>query len=230
MTRFQTTRWSLIEAAGGGRAESRPALEALCRAYRPPVLAYVRGTGIAHGDAEDLTQEFFVHFLEHDVYRRAGRGRGRFRVLLLASLRNFLIDRHARAMAAKRGGGRHAEALDPATLVDPGEGPERAFSRLWLQAVLDQALDRLQGEWSRAGKQERYALLAPLLLEHGDGAGLQEAAARTGERPNTLAVQCWRMRRRLRQLVRLELMRTVSNRETLEQELAELRGTLDPAS
>lgn len=229
MTRFQTTRWSLIEAAGGGRAEARPALEALCRDYRPPVLAYVRGSGFARGDAEDLAQEFFVHFLEHDICRQADRGRGRFRVLVLAALRNFLIDRHARATAHKRGAGRPSAALDPDDLADADGGPERAFSRLWLQAVLDQAMQRLAGEWTRAGKHERFALLLPLLLEPGDGEGLHEAAARTGERANTLSVQCWRMRRRLRQLVRLELMRTVSSREDLELELADLRGVLDQA-
>jgi DNA-directed RNA polymerase specialized sigma24 family protein len=61
MSRFQTTRWSLIVAAGGTPELARPALEQLCRIYRPPVLAYIRRSG--HADAEDLAQAFFLRFL-----------------------------------------------------------------------------------------------------------------------------------------------------------------------
>lgn len=227
MDRFQTTRWSLIEAARGDPADARPALEALCQAYRPPVLAYVRRSGYSFSDAEDLTQEFFVKFLERGWHADADPRAGRFRALLQASLRNFLIDQHARATAGKRGGGREAVAIDPEALADHGETPERAFMRLWLQTVLERAHARLQQEWVRAGKPARFRQLAPLLLEQGDGEALRQLAAETGERANTLSVQCSRMRQRLRQLVRLELLRTVSNREALEQELAELRGALD---
>jgi hypothetical protein len=42
MARFNTTRWSLIADACGDPVQARPALESLCRDYRPPVLAYVR--------------------------------------------------------------------------------------------------------------------------------------------------------------------------------------------
>src|ERR1700741_4385482 len=63
MTRFATTRWSLILDARHADT-SRGALEEICRAYRAPVLAYVRRHGYSRADAEDLTQEFFAHFLE----------------------------------------------------------------------------------------------------------------------------------------------------------------------
>jgi RNA polymerase sigma-70 factor (ECF subfamily) len=49
-------------------------------------------------------------------------------------------------------------------------------------------------------------------------------------RPNTLAVQVHRIRQRLRQLVRLELLQTVGSREALEQELAELRDLVPDAT
>jgi RNA polymerase sigma-70 factor (ECF subfamily) len=47
------------------------------------------------------------------------------------------------------------------------------------------------------------------------------------QRSNTVAVQTHRMRQRLRQLVRLELLQTVEGSEDLEKELDELRGVLD---
>ncbi len=82
MGQFQTTRWSLIAtAARESPSLAREALEQLCRAYRPPVVAYLRRDGHAPADAEDLAQAFFVRFIERGWYRDADPERGRFRSL-----------------------------------------------------------------------------------------------------------------------------------------------------
>ena len=81
MSKFQTTRWSLIVAARDSPAQARGALEQLCRAYRPPVFAFVRRSGYAAPEAEDLTQAFFLRFLERGWYADADPGRGRFRTV-----------------------------------------------------------------------------------------------------------------------------------------------------
>lgn len=229
MTRFETTRWSLIAAARDDPAQARGALEQLCRAYRPPVLAYIRRAGCPAGDAEDLTQAFFLHFLEHGWYGQADPARGRFRSLLLAALGNFLRDQHARAVALKRGG---AAQRSDATLdgLAGTDSPEQAFTREWLATVLGHAMQRLREEWVQAGKLAQFERLSPLLLEHADSAELKRLAGAQGMRSNTLAVQSHRMRQRLRQLVRLELLQTVGSREALEAELAELRMALDASA
>lgn len=224
MNHFQTTRWSLIQTACHDPARARPALEQLCRAYRPPVLAYVRRHGHGQAEAEDLTQEFFARFLERGWYASADPARGRFRALLLTALRRFLSDQHAREMAEKRGGGLRAGDEDVAAIADDGESPEQAFTRIWVGTVLGHAVARLQAEWTGADKQAQFEQLAPLLVEGDDGEGLRALAAASGIRSNTLAVRLHRMRRRLRQLVRLELVHTVGSREALEEELSELRG------
>lgn len=230
MARFETTRWSLIAAARDDPAKARPALEQLCRAYRPPVLAYIRHSGCPPGDAEDLTQAFFVHFLERGWYVQADPARGRFRSLLLASLRNFLHDQHAQAVALKRGGATpHSETtLDD--LASDSDTPEQVFTRAWLATVLTHAVRRMEEEWTQAGKQAEFERLTPLLLERADAAEVKALACAQGVRSNTLAVQSHRMRRRLRQLVRLELLQTVGSREALEAELAELRLALDTSA
>jgi RNA polymerase sigma-70 factor (ECF subfamily) len=230
MTHFQTTRWSLIQTARNDPAHARPALEQLCRAYRPPVLAYVRRHGHGPAEAEDLTQEFFARFLERGWYASADPARGRFRALLLTALRRFLCDQRARALAEKRGGGVRVDDDDVAAIADDGESPEQAFTRVWVGTVLGHAIARLQSEWVAAGKLEQFEQLAPLLVEGDDGDGLRTLAAGSGLRGNTLAVRLHRMRQRLRQLVRLELVHTVGSREALEQELADLRGLARPAS
>lgn len=230
MSRFHTTRWSLIaEAAVDAPLRRRPALEQLCCAYRPPVLAYIRRSGHGRSDAEDLTQAFFLRFLERGWFADADPQRGRFRNLLLVSLRRFLADERARACALKRGGGRLADAEALEQLPSDSETPEQAFDRAWLGTVLARAMARLQEEWRASGRQARFDQLAPLLAG-ADGNALRELAESVGARGNTLAVQLHRMRGRLRQLVRLELMRTVASPESLEAELAELRCVLESAA
>ena len=114
-------------------------------------------------------------------------------------------------------------------LADDGKSPDEAFTRVWLATVIEHEMSRLQAEWERNGKREQFERLAPLLTEPGDSSELQALAASTGIRSNTLAVQAHRMRQRLRQLVRLELLQTVGDHEALEQELAELRGAMPEA-
>ena len=74
---FAPTQWSLVrEAAGTGGA----ALESLCRAYWPPVYAFIRREGHAAHDAEDLTQEFFHRLLTAESFADATPLKGRFRL------------------------------------------------------------------------------------------------------------------------------------------------------
>lgn len=227
MSRFQTTRWSLIaHAAEPADGVARPALEQLCRSYRPPVLAYIRHCGYAPADAEDLAQSFFLRFLERAWYLDADPRRGRFRNLLLTSLRHFLGDAQAHGHRHKRGGQLRLAVLDPDTLAAADDSPEQAFDRAWLATIMTRASSRLQQEWQLAGKRAQFERLAPLLADSRNHHELHQLAASLGVRSNTLAVQLHRMRARLRQLVRLELLQTVDSREALETELAELRGTL----
>ena len=230
MSRFQTTRWSLIAAARDHPSQARSALEQLCRAYRPPVLAFVRHSGYATADADDLTQAFFLRFIERGWYGEADRERGRFRSLLLTALRRFLLDQRDAEHAAKRDVA-CTVALDDLTQAPSahGESPEQAFTRVWMGTVIGNAYAKLQAEWERAGKREQFIQLAALLGERADSTELHALAARLELRPNTLAVQTHRMRQRLRQLVRLELMQTVGSSAALEEELAELRSALPDA-
>ena len=230
MSRFQTARWSLLASATDTPAHARPALEYLCRAYRPPVVAYIRHCGHAPADAEDLAQAFFLRFLERAWYAVADPQRGRFRNLLLTSLRHFLADERDRVAALKRGGDMSSDAVGLEHLVDQGATPDEAFDRAWLGTVLAHAMSRLQREWQLAGKQAQFDQLAALLVQGPDPRELKQLAEMVGLRSNTLAVQVHRMRARLRQLVRLELLQTVDSRESLETELAELRDVLESSA
>ncbi len=104
---FAATQWSVILAAGRSKIDaesSRAALAQLCQSYWPPLYAYVRARGYSIHDAQDLTQGFFAYLIEHKIYTRTDRQKGKFRSFLLASFMNFLSDAHDREQTLKRGG------------------------------------------------------------------------------------------------------------------------------
>lgn len=207
MSGFEATRWDIVRGAGSRSESGRAALESLCRAYRSPVLAYVRSRGYSGADAEDLTQAFFAHFLESGWYVGADPRHGRFRALLLTVLRRFLSDAHSATQALKRGGGCRIESTDfdtAAAGVDEST-PEREFERAWARMVLNTAFRRLRAEARHAGKLSLFDALGDFLVERPDRSDYAIVAATLGLKPNTLAVAVRRMRLRLHELVEEEL-------------------------
>ena len=227
MSGFATTRWSLILLARNDGASGRGALDQLCRSYREPVAAYIRHRGANFSEVEDLVQAFFLHFLERDLHARADPLRGSFRPFLLTALRNFLRSEAASAAATKRGsalmlsGEQRLESI-----ASEDDGPERAFDRAWALAVLRRAMDALHEECGRAGKQTLFATLQPCLVEPPDAGDYARLGATLGMTPNTVAVAVKRLRLRLRERIRDELSQTVADAQSLDSELALLRGVL----
>lgn len=225
---FRTTSWSLVLSARGEGAAARSALEGLCVAYRPAVLAYVRLRGYGPHDAEDLTQGFFAGLIENEIHAAADPSRGRFRAFLLTVLKRFLINADASAARAKRGGGAAPLSLDAANIPESSapndEDPEHAFELAWAVAVIDRALERLRTEAEVAGKLALFERLQEFLLEPPEEADYEAAAVALGMRRNTLAVAVHRLRHRLRALVCVELAETVADPEDVDTELDALRA------
>lgn len=227
MSLFDTTRWSLVVNASADAPHAREALEALCRSYRPPVIAYVRSRGYPADVAEDLVQAFFLRFIEKDWYAAADPERGRFRAYLLTMLKRHLGACASEAHALKRGGDVRFEPLEDecgAAVAD--ETPERSFERVWAVTVLGRALNRLRSEADAAGKRPLFDALREFLVESPDEADYMRAAAKLGLRRNTLAVAVHRLRHRLRELIQDELADTTSAQTDLETELSDLRDAL----
>lgn len=231
MTRFDSTQWSMVLRARGEATDARQALEALCRSYRPPVLAYIRGRGYSADAAEDLAQTFFERFLKDAYHVSADPERGRFRAFLLTALKRFLINSDAEAHALKRGSAMRFDPLGENShaggeaLAATGN-PEREFERSWALAVLDAAMRKLREESEKSGKAALFDQLREFLTERPDEEDYARAAAALNMRRNTLAVAVHRLRHRLRELVRAELAQTTAAHEDLESELRDLRASM----
>lgn len=237
MTRFDATRWSLIAVASGETAESRVALDELCRLYRPAVLAFIRAHGYPKPDAEDLTQDFFARFLEKRLYATADRQRGRFRVWLRKVLQHFLANAKDFAQAQRRAPGTQLGGDELEHIPADGEArPDRVFERAWALVILRHATTRLAEEHARAGKQELFDRLSGFLLDHPESTDYDRLCAELGIRRNTLAVTLHRLRQRLDQLIVEVVADTVSQESELDAEFAVLephlgaRGVRRPAA
>src|SRR5687767_8777884 len=164
---FAATHWSVVLAAKNGESpDATQAMEKLCRAYWPPLYAYIRRDGHNATEAEDLTQEFFSRLLARDYLQHLSHQEGKFRSFLLAYLKNFLSEQRRKFGAQKRGGGCVFVSLDePAGedgyLVEPVDEltPDQVFERRWAQTVLQTALDRLREEYVARGQAALFERL-----------------------------------------------------------------------
>jgi RNA polymerase sigma-70 factor (ECF subfamily) len=227
---FPTTHWSLLaKATSGGDPEARRALEELCRRYWTPVNQFVQFRGYRGAEAEDLTQEFFLHVCLHSTFSRADRMRGRFRSVLLGALGKFLANETERARAQKRGGGvaeLRLDDMDDTTAPSaPAEGLDR-FDREWATTVLANAMERVRAEFADGGRVEVFGVLKDFLPGAVAPPSYEEAAQRIGSSVPAFKSEVHRLRLRFRAIIREEVAATVSAPHEIEQELAHLQSVL----
>jgi RNA polymerase sigma-70 factor (ECF subfamily) len=225
----QTTRWSLVRNAARSDAAGRLALEELCRAYRPAVVAYLRRSGHDRDAAEEHAQGFFLHLLERDLPARADPARGRFRVFLRTALHNHLAHVRERDAAQRRqapGGLLGEERLEHVGGAGTHDDPERAFDLVWAVTVLQRGVDRLRSTCAERGQAAEFEALLPALTEGLEAGELQPLADRLGLRPNAVSARLHRLRVALRAAVREELAHTVEDAAGIDAELGHLRGLL----
>ena len=228
----------MILAAGRSQASpeaARAALAQLCQIYWAPLYTFVRSRGHAMHDAQDLTQSFFAYLIEHKIYARADRQKGKFRTFLLASLKNFLGHAYDREQTLKRGGSLDFLPLDDARAeaaeslfqthfvsAEPA-GEERVFERSWAEALVGAGLERLAAGQKAEGKEKLFGKLRIFLAGSADPLPTyDDLAVRLSLPASTLRSQVSRLRARYREFLRAEVRRTVDTDAEVDGELHEL--------
>ena len=228
---FVTTHWSVVLLAGqeGKVPEAREAFARVYLDYWYPLYAYVRRRGYAPSNAEDVTQDFFVHLMEKKSLQGLEQVGGRFRSFLLRSLDNFLANDWDRRHAQKRGDGKEMLSLN----VDDGEAkyslgapdrdtPESLFERQWVITLLAKVLETLRKDCERSGKAQLFEDLRLHLQGDRQGAPYAEIAARHSLSEGAVKVTVHRLRQRYGELLREEIARTVSSPAEVDDELRHL--------
>jgi DNA-directed RNA polymerase specialized sigma24 family protein len=230
---FVTTQWGLvITASAESTTEARRAFEELYRTYCSPIYAFIRRKGYTRQDAQDLTQDFFVHLVEKATLSRADQQRGRFRNFLLGTLNHFLAHAEERAHARKRGGNCQFVHLDDDAaencyqLAAPeGMTAEKIFEARWVATLIEAALSRLRSEFQSQGEDRLFNALQPFLVGE-EKASYQQVADTFSLTLGALKTKIHRMRARYRALVRGEVARTVATPDQVDEELRCLRMAL----
>lgn len=222
---------AVSESTDSGRQK---ALGELLETYWLPVYAFIRRSGYDADRAHDLTQGFFVTVLERGIIERADRERGRFRTYLLVAVKGFLKNELRHANAMKRGGGSMSISIDASKAeerlaIEPSVDipPDREFERQWAMTVLRQALHQLEAEFVRRDRAELFVATKHLLTGEDNDESYRELSETLGMSENALKVSVHRMRKRYRELIRLEVGHTVSGADELQSELDELLKALN---
>jgi DNA-directed RNA polymerase specialized sigma24 family protein len=214
---FQPTRWSLVAAVrADGSERQRAAREQLCSTYWYPLYAYVRRSGHDAEEALDLTQSFFAHLLEKNLFALAEQERGKLRTFLLSALQRFLCDEWRKGQRLKRGGGVEVLSIDEALAegyygqepVDP-RTPEQIYERRWALLIIERALLDLRRDYAEAGKAEIFDAFKDHLTMEGDEGSAAEAGARLGLKPGAARTAISRLRQRYRDRLLREVAATM---------------------
>jgi RNA polymerase sigma-70 factor (ECF subfamily) len=236
---FPSTQWSVVLAAGRNLAEpemAQAALGELCQSYWTPLYSFVRSRGYTVHDAQDLTQSFFAHLIEHRIYTRVDRQKGRFRWFLLASAKNFLVNASERERTLKRGGGQsflplHEQEIDNAESLFQSHGSagneDQIFDRSWAEALITMGMERLSADYKHESKEELFNELKIFLTGSAEPLPTySELAHRLRIAESTLRSHVTRLRARYREVLRAEVRKTVDTEAEVDEELHELLRVL----
>ncbi len=112
--------------------------------------------------------------------------------------------------------------LEPVDLMDA----EKLFERRWATALLDRVLERLEAEFSKAGRKPDFDQLRPFLLGEKGSVTYAEIAAASQMTEGAVKVAVHRLRQRYRELFREEVAHTVEEPSKLDEEMRHLFAVL----
>jgi DNA-directed RNA polymerase specialized sigma24 family protein len=231
---FPDTHWTLVRAVQGGNAEdSARAMEELCKGYWYPIYAFLRRSGHAAHDAEDLTQAFFQRLMTEDALMCAQQEAGKLRSWLVGVLKHLLSDTARHRAALKRGGGiphvsfdemaaEERYASEPQTVSDP----DALFTHVWAQDLLAGVREKLREAYEAAGRREIFDLLLPYLMWDREPPSGRAIAEKIGSSEMATRILIHRLRVKFRTLIKEEVARTVLSPEEIPGELAWLQSVL----
>lgn len=170
---FPTTRWTLVDRAGGADMIAQPlAIAEIARMYAPALRAHLlQSLRYDEHHADDLLQGFLADkVLEQRLVGHADPRRGRFRTFLLAALDRYVIDQHRHNTARKRAprSGGHADIDDHRDTLDSGrpiDSPTHDFDLAWAREVLGEVLAVMRQQCEQTGRADLWTVFESRYLK-----------------------------------------------------------------
>lgn len=184
--------------------------------------------------AKDLTQAFFTHALEREIFRAYDGDRARFRTFVRTCLKNYVMNTEEAARRLKRGGGAMKLSLD----FDQAEGEiERAlageegsfedeFDRELARSLEAMAVSELEMRLTARGKAIYFRIFSRYDLESDEGDRPTYAALATelGIKTTDVTNHLHAARRMLKQIVLEKLREITASEEEFREEAREILG------
>lgn len=233
MSDFPATRHSVIAQMRSPDEEARrQAFGDLVDGYWKAVYRYLcLHWHLAHDEAEEVTQAFFVEALHKEWLARYDPGKARFRTFVRVCADRFVLNRKQAASRMKRGGGAVVVSLDlPASVLDlepqlasPHDADER-FRREFVRALFERTVDGLRKEYELTGKRLYFSLFERYDIEPADGISYAALAREFDLTPAQVTNHLAHARKRFRELA-LETLRSLcGSDEEFRREGRELFG------
>lgn len=219
-----------MKAAGGSAARRSEALEELCKAYWPPVYAFIRSKGKPAAEAEDLTQGFFADFLSKDEFAKVDGEKGKLRSFLLKSVSNFMAKVHRDQNRIKRGGDWSMVSLDFAgeggesRILEPEDHltPETIFERQWALTILERVVSIIERRYEEKGNGELFRAIRFVISPGAEGETYSQIAKRLGITETAVKVAAFRLRERYAMQLRDSIADTLLDDSDVESEIQRL--------
>lgn len=168
--------------------------------------------------------------LERNWLEHAEPDRGRFRSLLLKSLKNFFHKAAKKTRAVKRGGNVEFVSWDDWMAEAPSQlsisaaaldslPPERLFDVRWATTVAGQALRRLRDECEAKGRLRLFRTLSDYLAAERADVSYNNLSSELGVSESAVRKQLHNLRQRYRWLLRDEVAHTVADPAEVEDEI-----------
>ncbi len=215
------TRWTIIASAQTSGPDRSRALDELCRMYWYPVYCYLRRADHGADEASAILQGFFANFFASDIFARATKDRGRFRVVLFDSLESFLktTRKDSPIQSVIPFNPRQAE---PSYLMELSDSPspKAAFDHGWAITIVRHARSAVETTW-RSQAEPLYNAISDC-LKSGNSTDDQERIAKQFNLTVTdVADHIRRLKSEKQEAIRREISDTVAPSE-FEAELNEL--------
>src|SRR5262245_7868324 len=226
-----TTRWSLVAGIQAGSEEARrEALGNLFERYKKPIYHYFRlRWKMRPEEAQDLTLEFFTMLLQSEALQKFQPGRSTFRSYLKGILKNFTQDQIDKMKAEKRGGKVRSVSLSDAlgeVLPDAvSSNPEDALDWSWRITVLERAVESTRLWFTTEKRESQFRTFESAILEvKGERPTDAQIAERLGLSESTVGNHINVVRVKLREMIRMELIQTVLDKDQLDEEYRQIIG------
>ncbi len=232
---FPPTIWTDITTWQQASVQARKSiLDRFYKRYKLPLICFLKAKKYQADEIEDIFHDFILEHIEGRLFIHADPQKGRFRNLLLASLKNFIISRKRADYAEKRrpeGGffyidNEITEGLHLKDLLKGGQTPEEIYEKAWLLALLNNVLDRLRQEFYIKGQQAHYILFERRIIHpimHGTlKPSVQEVASELGLSPSEASNCIVTAKRAYQRHLRDEINEYVSTDKEVAEEINDL--------